>query len=328
MKTLLDKFTGTIIGSALGDAIGKCVEDVVEDEVLNFYGGRIEGFVTPHPSSPSAGQNPEEVSDETTISILLLESIINKKAIDVRDFLRRLILWYEDESKHRYPDPVLLTSIDLLSRNINPSDHGITSASVEGVLRSMIVGLFHYSSPELAVEGAKLVSLLTHRGDAIADGSALLAGAVSYLILEEFDLTSTNEKIRFLNTLKGLMNHHTHRKTLDTVQDLILESAGLEMAIRNLGNGSYVFEALPLALFIFLSNIETPLEGLWWAVNSYGEFGGDTDSIGYIVGGLIGALWGTDPFPAYLVENLENSAYYKELAKKLYDITENMIIRR
>ena len=328
MKTVLDKFTGTIIGSALGDAIGKCVEDVVEDEVVEFYGGRIEGFVSPHPSSPAAGQAPEEVSDETTVSVILLESIISRKCLDVSDFLKRLILWYEDETRHRYPDPVLLTSIDLLSRNINPSDHGITSGSVEGILRSVIVGLFHYPSPQLAVESSRLVSLLTHRGEAIAEGSALLGAAISYLVLEEFNLTGTNEKIRFLNTLKGFMNQHQYRKTLDTVQDLILESADLDMAIRNLGNGSYVFEALPLSLFIFLSNVETPLEALWWAVNSYGEFGGDTDSIGYIVGALIGACWGLDPFPPHLVENLENSAYYKELAKKLYDITENMIIRR
>jgi ADP-ribosylglycohydrolase len=134
--------------------------------------------------------------------------------------------------------------------------------------------------------------------------------------------------VRFLNTLKGHLSNHKHRKILETVQELILESADLEMAIRNLGNGSYVFEALPLSLFIFLSNTSFPLEALWWAVNSYGSFGGDTDAIGFIVGSLIGAYWGIEVFPKQLVKDLENSDRYEELAKKLYDITENMIIRR
>ncbi len=328
MKRIVDKFTGVVLGSALGDAIGKSVEDVVEEEVYEFYGGRIEGFVAPHPSSPAYGQLPEETSDETTISTILLESIVSKKAIDIKDFLNRLILWYEEEEKHRYPDPVLLTAIDLLSRNINPSSHGITSGSVEGILRSVVVGLFHYYDPNLSAEGSKLVSLLTHRSEAIADGSAVLGSAISYLVSEEFNLKEMNEKIRFLNALKGFVSNRSHRRIIDTVQDLLLESADLDMAIKNLGNGSYVFESLPLALFIFLSNTESPLEGFWQGVNSYGSFGGDTDSTGFIVGALTGACWGIDVFPRDLITNLEGADRYEYLAKKLYDITENMIIRR
>ena len=328
MQSIKEKFKGVILGSALGDAIGKCVEDVVEEEVYEFYGGRIEGFVSPHPSSPAHGQLPEETSDETTIMILLLESIVSKKELDIRDFLNRLVLWYEDEAKHRYPDPSLLTAIDLLSRGINPSTHGLTSSSVEGILRSVVVGLYHYYNPELAVEGSKLVSLLTHRSDAVSEGSAVLGSAISYLVLEEFDLRDFNERIRFMNALKRFVKERKFEKTLDLVQELLYEQADLYMAIRNIGNGSYVFEALPLALFIFLSNIENPMEGFWWGVNSYGDFGGDTDSIGFLVGSFLGAYFGESIFPRHLLEELEGSDRYEELAEKLYDITENMIIRR
>jgi len=164
MQAIRDKFKGAILGAALGDALGKGVEDVVEEEVYEFYGGRVEGFTVPHPSSPAHGQLPEETSDETTIMALLLESIVAKKEIDLKDFLNRLILWYEDEASHRYPDPALLTAVDLLSRGVNPTTHGLSSSSVEGILRSVVVGLYHYNSPELAAEGSKLVSTLTHRG--------------------------------------------------------------------------------------------------------------------------------------------------------------------
>ena len=328
MQVLREKFKGAIVGAALGDAVGKSVEDVVEEEVHEFYGGRIEGFVPPHPSSPAHGQLPEETSDETTIMRILLESVVSKKGIDVKDFLNRLILWYEDEASHRYPDPTLLRAIDLLSRGINPTSHGLVSNSVEGILRSVVVGLFHYYNPELAAEGSKLVSLLTHRGQAIADGSALLGASISYLVLEEFDLPDLGERIRFLNALKRFVSDRKFERVLDLVQELLYEQADLNMAIRNIGNGSYVFEALPLALFIFLSNIGSPMEGFWWAVNSYGEFGGDTDSVGFIVGALTGAYFGESVFPRNLIEGLENSELYEDLAQKLYDITENMIIRR
>ncbi len=328
MSTLLDKFKGTILGAALGDALGKNVEDIVEEEVYEFYGGRIEGFVPPHPSSPAYGQLPEETSDETTIMKILLESLVSRKEIDLRDFLKRLILWYEDEASHRYPDPALLSAIDLLSRGIDPSRHGLSSGSVEGILRSVVVGLYHYYNPELSAEGSKLVSTLTHRSVAVSDGAGVLGSAISYLVLEEFDLRNVSERIRFLNALKRFVSERMHERTLDLVQELLYEQAGLEIAVRNIGNGTFVFEALPLSLFIFLSNIETPFEALLWAVNSYGEFGGDTDAIGFIVGSLVGAYFGKSAFPEYLLNELEDSKRYEELAEKLYDITENMIIRR
>ncbi len=328
MWNIKEKFKGAVIGAVLGDAIGKSVEDVVEEEVVEFYGGRIEGFVPPHPSSPAYGQLPEESSDESTIMRILLESVVAKKEINIKDFLKRLILWYEDEATHRYPDPALLTAVDLLSRGINPSSHGLTSSSVEGILRSLVVGLFHYYNPELAAEGAKLVSLLTHRSEAIADAASVFGAGIAFLISEEFELTDFNERIRFLNSLKRFMRERKFERTLDIVQELLYEQADLDMAIRNIGNGSFVFEALPLSLFIFLSNIDNPLQGFWWGVNSYGEFGGDTDAVGFLVGAFTGAYFGKSVFPEHLISSLEDFERYEELAQKLYDITENMIIRR
>ena len=328
MKPIEEKFVGSILGSALGDAIGKSVEDVVEEQVYEFYGGRIEGFVPPHPSSPAYGQLPEETSDETTVMRILLESLVIKGSLDIRDFLSRLIEWYRDEASHRYPDPGLIASLEVLSAGEDPAVHGIRSSSVEGILRSVVMGLFHYYSPDLASEGSKVVCMLTHRSDAVSDGAAVLGACIAYLVSEEFDLRFLEERIIFLNALKRYVSKEDHRRCLEKVQRLIHEGADLDRAIREIGNGSFVFEALPLALFIFLSNIETPLEGFWWGVNSYGDFGGDTDAVGFLVGSMIGSYFGVGVFPGYLLENLENSSRYEELAKKLYDITEKMIIRR
>ncbi|HIC97590.1 MAG TPA: ADP-ribosylglycohydrolase family protein, partial [Aquificaceae bacterium] len=202
--------------------------------------------------------------------------------------------------------------------------HGLVSNSVEGILRSVVVGLFHYQNPELAAEGSKLVSLLTHRSQAIVDGSAILGAAISYLILEEFNLENFNEKIRFINALKRFVSERRFEQTLDTVQELLYEHADLDIGIRNLGNGTYIFEALPLSLFVFLSNTGSPLEGFFWAVNSYGEFGGDTDAIGFLVGAFTGAYFGVGVFPHHLIGELEDSKRYESLAEKLYDITEEI----
>ncbi|RMH01070.1 MAG: ADP-ribosylglycohydrolase family protein, partial [Aquificota bacterium] len=189
MEELLSKFKGALIGSALGDAIGKALEDVPEEEVLGFYGGRVQGFVPAHPSSPATDLEPNQTSDETTISLLLAESIVEKGQIDPFHFFEKLKGWYEDEKSHRYPDPTLLTAIDLLSQGIGLEDAGLVSFSVEGILRCVVVGLFHHYNPYITAEGSRLVSLITHRSKEIYDASAMYGCAISYLVMETFDLS-------------------------------------------------------------------------------------------------------------------------------------------
>jgi len=319
------KFIGAILGSALGDAIGKCVEDLPEEEVYKFYGGKIKGFVEPHPQSPAVGFSPYEVSDETTISILLLESIIEKKGIDPYHFYQKLLSWREDEKSHRYPDPALLTAIDLLSSGISLEQAGLVSSSVEGILRAVVVGLFHFYNPYLASEGARLVCLMTHRSPEVYDASALLSAFISYLVSEEYELEDVRQRLALLEELKKFLKYPKHRVWVDKVAELLMENAPLERAILTLGNSTYTLEALSLSLYIFLSRIYEPMEAFWTAINSYGKFGGDTDSIGYLVGAYVGAYWGVEVFPPELLENLENSNYYISLAQKLYEMVEEKI---
>ncbi|GAB6065711.1 ADP-ribosylglycohydrolase family protein [Aquifex pyrophilus] len=319
---LKSKFVGAVLGAAVGDALGKAVEDLTEEEVIEFYGDRIRDFVSPHPSSPAYGQLPEETSDETTIFRILLESLVESKGLDIKDFLNRLIDWYNREETHRYPDPMLLTAIDLLSRGINPSSHGLVSSSVEGILRSVAMGLFHYYNPELAAEGGKVVSLLTHRGNVISETSAILSALIAHLVRGDFLLEDFRERIRLIEKLKEYVKDEKVKKVLDKVSELLMESADLDTAIMTLGNGTFALEALPLAIYIFLSNLDNPEEALYQAVNSYGEFGGDTDAVGFLVGSMVGAYWGEEAIPYHLRENVENSKKLRELAEKLYELTE------
>ncbi len=321
---LQKKFEGTIVGAALGDAIGKCVEDITRYDVYEFYGGPVKGFVEPHPLSPSHGQSPEETSDETTIFRILLESIIERKEIDVRDFIYKLVSWYESENTHRYPDPALIAAVDLLANGSSPAVHGITSSSVEGILRSVAVGMFHYYNPILSAEGSRVVALLTHRSDYISAGAGILGAAISMLI-SDIDLNNLDDRVEFLRKLSDIGGNDRFRKVINKVINLIVDQADLETAILEIGNGTFVLEALPLSLFIFLSNYSEPEEAFWQGVNSYGEFGGDTDSIGFMVGSFVGAKYGIDVFPSELVDNLENSGYYINIANKLTDITKESV---
>ncbi|MFN3598129.1 MAG: ADP-ribosylglycohydrolase family protein [Aquificaceae bacterium] len=328
MEVILDKFKGVLVGGALGDALGKSLEDVPLEEVVGFYGGVVRGFVEPHPLSPSVGLEPEQTTDETTISVLLAESIIEKKSIDPYHFFLKLKEWASKEESHRYADPTLITAIDLLSSGIDLESAGLVSFSVEGVLRCTITGLFHYYNPLIALEAGRLVSLITHKSKEIYDASAVVSGLVSLLLLESYNLEDFQERIALIERLKSFMKYEGNKKYLDRVKELLQEEADYEEAIYHLGNSSFVFEALPISLFLFLRYIEDPLLAFWYGVNACGMVGGDTDSIGYLLGSFVGAYGGIWVFPLELLENLENYQYYISLAEKLYYTTMDFLERR
>lgn len=328
MDYLLDRFRGVILGGALGDALGKGLEDVPLEDALEFYGGKIRGFVEPHPLSPSVNLKPGETTDETTISILLAQSIVEKKAIDPYHFFEKLREWAVREEAHRYPDPALLTAIGTISSGMELEGERPLSCSVEGVLRCTITGLFHYYNPHLAVEAGRLVSLMTHRSREIYDASALVSALISYLLLESFDLREPAQKYALLESLRGFVRYEKNRRYLDTVWLLLERGGDTEEAIQLIGNSTFAFESLPLAMFIFLHHVEEPLEALWEAVNACGMAGGDTDAIGYLVGSFVGAYAGMWVFPTKLLENLENCEYYILLAEKLYHTTVEFLERR
>jgi len=323
-----DKFIAVIVGSALGDAIGKCVEDLTEEEVRSFYGGPVEGFVEPHPQSPAFGFEPWEVSDETTISILLLESILERKSIDPYRFFEKLLKWRKDERSHRYPDPTLLTAIDLLSSGVSLESAGFYSSSVEGALRGVVVGLFHFYDPYLSAEGGRLVGLITHRSKEVYDVSGMLSALISHLVGGGWNLGERSERLKLLSQLQEFAKYDASKRAIKRVQELLEEGSGLEEAIFQLGNSSHALEAFPLSLFIFLRNIEDPQRAFLEAVNSYGKFGGDTDAVGYLVGAYLGAYFGMSPFDTELVEKLEKVDYYISLSERLWEITMENIPRR
>jgi len=323
-----DKFIAVIVGSALGDAIGKCVEDLTEEEVRSFYGGLVEGFVEPHPKSPAFGFEPWEVSDETTISILLLESILERKSIDPYRFFEKLLRWRKDEKSHRYPDPTLLTAIDLLSSGVSLESAGFYSSSIEGALRGVVVGLFHFYDPYLSAEGGRLVGLITHRSKEVYDVSGMLSALISHLVGGGWNLEEHSERLELLSQLQEFAKYEASRRAIKKVQGLLEEGSGLEEAIFQLGNSSHALEAFPLSLFIFLRNIEDPQRAFFEAVNSYGKFGGDTDAIGYLVGAYLGAYFGMSAFDTELVEKLEKIDYYISLSERLWEITMENIPRR
>lgn len=317
------KFRGIALGSAIGDAIGKSFEDLDIYQVEEFYRDLpITNFVEPHPSSPAFFQKPNETSDETTVAKLLIESILESKKLDIYNYFDKLKAWAFDETTHRYPDPFILKAIYNLSNNII---EGLRFSSVEGILRVIATSMLHFENEALSEEAAKLVTMLTHRSDEALDGAILFNRFLVKSIKNDESLETLENRIELLKELKSCVKSFYTKKMLDILIDALEEGYSKEKAIVNIGNGNFVLESLGLSLYYFLTEgIEYPFDAFVSAINSYWEFGGDTDAIGFITGALLGAYHGYEFLPEDLIQNLENHQYYIYLADNLYELSKKL----
>jgi len=321
---MIEKFRGILLCSAVGDAIGKSFEDLDVYDVEEFYKELpIDHFVEPHPNSPAFFQKPNETSDETTVARLLVESIVEHRKLDIYRYFYKLQAWAFDESIHRYPDPFIIKAIYDLSNNIT---EGFNYSSVEGILRVVGTSMLHFYSEELSQEAAKTVVMLTHRSKESIDGAIIFNDVLLKAIKNDESLETIESRIELLDSMKQkTVSSHT-AKVLDRLIEALEEGYSKERAILSIGNGSFVLEALGLSLYYFLSyGIEYPYDTFINAINSYWEFGGDTDSIGFITGALLGAYHGYEFLPEDLVLNLEDQDRYIYLADKLYKLSKSMV---
>lgn len=312
---MIEKFRGTLLGAAIGDSMGMTVEELPVDEVILHYGGPVRDLVQPHPSSPSYFLRAGENTSEFEIITLVSNSLIERSRLDIRDIIERYIEWKESGEIHTYIDPNFLLAIDYLAEG---GELQKTGSTVDHILPAIPVGLYHYKNPHLAAEAAKAVVLITSRNEAVVDCGAMLAVAVSELVESRFYIKE--EWDYFLKFLEKFASNSQTKKYLSKLENLLKEEANLEKAINELGNGSYCLEAFSLSLFIFIKNGEHPEDAIVEAVNSYGNYGADTDSIGLITGALVGAYNGDEAIPDRWKEKLLSYNTIVEISDKLYKV--------
>jgi ADP-ribosylglycohydrolase len=321
---LLSKLQGTAVGAALGAAFGKAVHEVPGDSVASFYGKPITDFSKSHPSSPFDFLKPEEVPPEVEIFKIALETLVEAKNFEPVLFISKLIKWFENKEFHKYLNPTLVNVIRALKEGEELQEVYTKSSSISSILHTVSMGMFHYDYPTLAAEGAKLMALILARGKEIEEGAKVIGAATSILIEGEIDLSLENGGEQFIDwILESLPEPGDAEKYLKKVKEALRENLKLEEAINFFGNGEYIWESLPLSLYIFLKDARYPQRAFFNAVNSYGPYGGATAYIGFLVGAWIGAYWGLEVYPPQWVEKVELSKELLKLAEELYkDLTE------
>ena len=283
---------GTILGTAIGDAIGLPYEGLSRKRANHLLGT---------PDCHRFFFHRGMVSDDTELTCMVAQAIIASRG-DV-DAFKRQLSWRFRLWLLGFPAGIgfaTLRSIIRLWIGFSAEKSGVFSAGNGPAVRASIIGAT-IDDFELLRRLIYASTRITHT-DPKAEYGALAVALASRMARQDETVTGSD----FLDQLKTSLGTDGDelvsliRAAVNSVESgqptvAFAESLGLAKGV-----SGYVYHSVPVAIHAWLSN--------QWdfrsAVKHVVECGGDTDSTGAIVGGIVGASVGRAGIPADWIERL------------------------
>jgi len=302
-----DRCWGFLLGTAIGDAMGVPFEglpplkNISEEELFSDF------VALPNKSFPLG-----TVSDDTQFTALTMLSLHLNDGFDPE----HLAEIFCQEFKKNRTEGWGLSTYHAIARMVyngiswDSCGAPVGSAGNGAAMRSGPFGLFPFESKGEMIKATIQSSKITHTDPDACSGVIAIAEAHRYLRnCESFNRDD------FCNAVLEAVK--THSRKLSDLLSTVFSSADLGdilVELSLIGDGpenpetgkrgisAYVLPSMAAALSIFLAFPKDPPKALRRAILA----GGDTDTVGSIVGGLIGTLNGAGIWPDHLATNVQD----------------------
>lgn len=298
-----DRFLGCLLGLAAGDALGTTLEF------------KAPGTFQPITDMVGGGPfnlKPGQWTDDTSMALCLAESLIETRAFDPDDQMKRYTKWWKEghlSCTGRCFD-IGITVRDALSRFMATGEpfSGSTSPSAAGngsIMRLAPVPMAYAGDPEGAIQKAAESSRTTHGCEEAVDAcryfGGLLVGALNGATKDEL-----------LSARYAPVPVYWETNPLSPKIDEIAGGSFKKKAPPEIVGSGYVVKSLEAALWAFHST-QSFEEGALRAVN----LGDDADTTGAVYGQIAGACYGVRGIPASWLEKLAMREHIEDDATKL-----------
>lgn len=310
-----DLIKAMIVGHAIGDALGVPVEFMSREEIAHNPVDEMRGYGTHH-------QPPGTWSDDTSMTLCLLESIVRLGRIDYKDIMDNFVSWLRradftatgitfdvgiasQAAIHRYEQG----SLPLGCGGSGEYDNGNGSLMRIAPL-AIYLWQHNISNVKDVLKEAHNISRLTHAHPR----SQMACGIYTLIAMNLFGGQPLLDSIK-----KGLSDAQAFYERESEFDGevppygrlCIFDSfAGLEKA--DIRSSGYVVDTLEASLWC-LANTKNYREAVLAAVN----LGNDTDTIGAIVGGLAGLAYGWESIPQEWKSSLIRRDCIEKLCHKM-----------
>lgn len=302
---LKSKFLGGMIGSALGDCIGE----------LAFRFGDKDHLIT-----KIKGMDTIRYTDDTAMAIGLAETIISTNGNWTSQELGEN--FHKNFNKEPYRGygsgpPQIFRSVE----NSNKKYKKVASQLFGGEgsygngasMRIAPLGIFYYDKTNI-YKIAKKSAIATHTHPLGIDAAAILAKLLSLVVPKEFGELTDQQKIILIDSLIDFSQRDKYKQILEQVKELIQQRASLNKAEKIIGSGVLSYTSVPFSIFAFLYHPSSYRENL---INTV-LLSRDKDTVGAMVGALLGSYLGIEAIPDEWIQKLENKNYIENLSQKLF----------
>jgi ADP-ribosylglycohydrolase len=315
---LESRVLGCLIGCAVGDALGAPFEGYW-DHQLPGRKALLRGF------AEVEGYPRGQFTDDTQLTLATVESIVKRGSLEPGHVAHSIALLWKHQSvvgpggACSFAANAFLKSHDWKTCGAPPGQAGNGTA-----MRTAALGLYFLSEPERLPDAVAEVSCITHQDPRSVAGGIAIAQAAHFLatsesIDAETFCASIADSIRtYESVFAGLINDLPARLQED--RDTAIA------AIAWAGSPAPEFSRPVITPFV----VPTVLAALWvvlrnpssWpnAVVEVIQLGGDVDTLGAIVGALMGTRLGISAIPEHLVVGVLRSAEIQRLARQYHRI--------
>jgi ADP-ribosylglycohydrolase len=305
------RFSGLVLGTAVGDALGLPAENLSAARIQRRWHGQWRMRLL-------LGRGL--ISDDTEHTLMVAQALLAEPR-DAPAFQRLLA------RKFRWWFAALPAGVGLATAKaclklwvgIRPGNSAVKSAGSGPAMRSAVIGAYFASDPGKRRDFVLASSRLTHRGWQAETAALAVAEAAALILLEQKhpDTSAVLARLRQLSPEPEWQNLVATMETALLAQASVPEFAsrlGLQRAV-----SGYALHVTPVALYAWLRHPGDFRAALISAL----ACGGDTDTVGAIVGALAGASVGQEGIPAEWLNPLwewpRSRTFMVQVAQRLAD---------
>ena len=272
-----------IIGLAIGDAMGVPVEFVEREKLMN-------NPITEMLERGSHNQPKGTWSDDTSLTLATMDSIIHCFGISTEDMGNRFVKWMEDAEYtaggERFDiGRTTLIALSRFEKEGHPFESGLAAEDSNGngsLMRMLPIAYYCYSAhlnTSDVLDVVKKVSYITHAHE------VSVLGCYIY-VLYAIKLLEGRSKYDAYNEIKSVSYSNFSKSALE-LYSRILKKNIREVPLDSIRSTGYIVDTLESVLWVLLNT-----EGFNQAVIGAINLGDDTDTIGACTGGLAGIIYG------------------------------------
>lgn len=304
----LDRARGALYGLAIGDALGMPTQQLPRAFVVERFGAITDFEPGPRENEISAGMRAGTVTDDTEQALILAETLLEGSGqVDHARFAERLRAWEAIASARggEQLGPSSRRALDALAAGVPASEAGRRGDTNGGAMRITPVGIAFAARPvERLVDAVAAACALTHNTGLAMAGAAAVAAAVSTGIeggtsddviaaaLEGAEVGA--QRGRFS---AGASVARRMRLALDVAGRMDDDDEFLREIDELVGTSVVTQESVPAVFALAARWPDDP----WRACCVAASLGGDSDTVGAMLGAVLGSRLGFERLPASAV---------------------------